>query len=73
MYTITIITDPNGLHLETYLGRFTALAALAKLLELTEAFQSLKLNVESDDESPLCYWLNNSDGNAVFYVLTQKV
>ena len=73
MYEITLIIDPNGLHIEKPLGIFSKLSMLAKLLELTEAFQSLGLSMEIDQEQILCYWFNSETSDGVFYIHTKEV
>jgi hypothetical protein len=71
-YEITLIINPNGLHIEKPLGTFSDINMLAKLLELVETFQSLGLNIEGDKESQLCYWVNSNTGGGIFYIHTKE-
>lgn len=73
MKKISIIIDPNGLHIEKNVGIFTDIRTLSEIWEIVNAFIKLDLNLEKDEEEVLCFWANNQNGVAMFYVKVEDV
>jgi hypothetical protein len=73
MFEISIIIDPNELHVVSSVGLFSELAMFAKMLNIVESFQSLGFTIEKDEERNFCYWVLNNNKDAVFYIETNKV
>jgi hypothetical protein len=72
MFEISIVIDPNNLHIDTGVGKFSELAMFAQLLRLVESFQLLGFTIEKDEERQFCYWVLNNNKDAVFYIETNK-
>lgn len=68
MKEITLFIDPLGMNIPKYLGKFSDLGFIAKMLELTESFQDLGLTIEKAGKDGFNYWVNSSCGDSEFYI-----
>ena len=72
MFEISIIIDPENLHITNSIGKFSEFTMFAQVLRIVESFQSLGFTIEKDEERLFCYWVLNTNKDAVFYIETNK-